>query len=145
MLHYRSEIQKALTPKRTRVVKMAHHTTVEGNTPMTCKAQVVGWKVKVILDSCLSISIISKSFIESIGRRIEKISGRKITGIHGERCSSLGIVTQVPIKLEEIVVAIDMEVIDATGYTLILRTDWLRKAHVIINYQECKLILKDDK
>lgn len=82
---HRSETRKALTPKRTRVVKMANHTTVEGNTPMTCKAQVAGWKVEVILDSGSSISIISKNFMESIGRRIEKTSGRKITGIHGER------------------------------------------------------------
>jgi len=145
MPHYRSETRKALTPKRTRVVKMANHTTVEGNTPMTCKAQVAGWKVEVILDSGSSISIISKNFMESIGRRIEKTSGRRITGIHGERRPSLGIVTQVPIKLEEIVVAVDMEVIDAAGYALILGTDWLRKAHAIIDYQECKLILKDEK
>ena len=38
-----------------------------------------------------------------------------------------------------------MEVIDAAGYALILGTDWLRKAHAIIDYQECKLILKDNK
>ncbi|CAG8824116.1 28232_t:CDS:2, partial [Dentiscutata erythropus] len=49
------------------------------------------------------------------------------------------------IKLEEIVIAVDMEVIDATGYVLILETDWLRKAYTIIDYQEYKLILKDDK
>ena len=145
MPHHRSETRKALTPKRTRVVKMANHTAIEGNTPMTCKAQVAGWKVEVILDSGSSISIISKKFMESIGRRIEKVSGRKITGIHGERRPSLGIVTQVPIKLEEIVVAVDMEVIDAAGYALILGTDWLRKAHAIIDYQECKLILKDER
>src|SRR6185369_13351417 len=63
MPHYRSETRKALTP---RVVKMANHTTVEGNTPMICKAQVAGWKVQVILDSGSSISIISKNFMESI-------------------------------------------------------------------------------
>ena len=112
---------------------------------MTCKAQVAGWKVEVILDSGSSISIISKKFMESIGRRIEKESGRRITGIHGERRPSLGVVTQVPIKMEEIVVAVDMEVIDAIGYALILGTDWLRKAHAIIDYQECKLILKDNE
>jgi hypothetical protein len=145
MPHYRSETRKALTPKRTRVAKMANHTTTEGNTPMMCKAQVARWKVKVILDSESSISIISKNFMKSIGRRIEKTSERRITGIHGERRPSLGIVTLVPIKFEEIVVAVDMEVIDAMGYALILGTDWLRKANAIINYQECKLILKDDK
>jgi hypothetical protein len=58
MPHHRSETRKALTPKRTRIVKMANHTTIEGNTPMTCKAQVAGWKVEVILDSGSSISII---------------------------------------------------------------------------------------
>jgi len=38
-----------------------------------------------------------------------------------------------------------MEVIDATSYALILETDWLRKAHAIIDYQKCKLILKDNE
>ncbi|CAG8789613.1 1638_t:CDS:1 [Dentiscutata erythropus] len=41
--------------------------------------------------------------------------------------------------------AVDMEVIDTTGYALVLGTDWLRKAKAIIDYQECKLILKDDE
>ncbi|RHZ81699.1 hypothetical protein Glove_117g293 [Diversispora epigaea] len=71
---------------------------------------------------------------DSISRRIKKASGRKITSIHEERCPSLGIVTQVPIKLEEIVVVVDMEVIDAAGYALILETDWLRKARAIIQW-----------
>jgi hypothetical protein len=48
-----------------------------------CKAQVAGWKVEVILDSGSSISIVSKNFMESLGRKIEKPSERRITGIHG--------------------------------------------------------------
>src|SRR5688572_25499393 len=42
-------------------------------------------------------------------------------------------------------IAVDMETIDATGYILILDTDWLREAKAIIDYQECKLILKNNK
>src|SRR4051812_38836375 len=42
-------------------------------------------------------------------------------------------------------VAVDMEVIDASGYFLVLGTDWLKRANAIIDYQECKLTLKDEK
>jgi hypothetical protein len=127
------------------MAKVANHTKIEGNTPMMCKAQVAGWKVEVILDSGSSISIVSKNFMESLGRRIEKPSERRITGIHGEKRPSLGIVTQVPVKIRSMAVAVDMEVIDASGYSLVLGTDWLKRANAIIDYQECKLTLRNEK
>jgi hypothetical protein len=65
---YRNDVRKALAPKRTKMAKVANHTKIEGNTPMMCKAQVAGWKVEVILDSGSSISIVSKNFMESLGR-----------------------------------------------------------------------------
>src|SRR4051812_32561668 len=113
-------------PRRAKVAKVNHANTEE-NTPMMCKAQVAGWKVEVILDSGLSIRIVSKNFLESLGRRIEKPSDRGIIGIHSEKCLSLGIVTQVLIKLGRITVTVNMEVIDANGYSLVLGTDWLRR------------------
>ena len=116
------------------MVKVANHTKVDGNTPMMCKVQVAGWKVEVILDSGSSISIVSKKFMESLGRRVEKQSERRITGIHGEKRPSLGIVTQVPVKIGSVTVAVDTEVIDVSGYSLVLGTDWLKRANVIIDY-----------
>jgi len=83
--------------------------------------------------------------MESLGRRIEGLLNRRIIGIHGERRPNLEIVIQVPVKLENKTMAVDMEVINATGYALVLGTDWLRKAKAIIDYQECKLTLKDDE
>ena len=142
---FRNDVRKALAPKRAKATKVANHTKIEGNTPMMCKAQVAGWKVEVILDSGSSISIVSKSFMESLGRRVERSSERRITGIHGEKRSSLGIVTQVPVKIGSVTVAVDTEVIDASGYSLVLGTDWLRKAGAIIDYQHCKLTLKDER
>ncbi|CAG8777613.1 18196_t:CDS:2, partial [Dentiscutata erythropus] len=142
---YHNEVRKALVPRRAKVTKTANHTKVEGNTPMICKAQVAGWKVDIILDSGSSISIISENFMKSLGRKINKSSDKKIISIHGERRSSMGVVTQVQVKLGSVTVATDMEVISATGYALVLGTNWLRKANTIINYQECKLTLKNDE
>jgi hypothetical protein len=142
---YRNDVRKATAPKRAKIAKVANHTKVDGNTPMMCKAQVAGWKVEVILDSGSSISIVSKKFMESLGRRVEKPSERRITGIHGEKRPSLGIVTQVPVKIGSVTVAVDTEVIDASGYSLVLGTDWLKRANAIIDYQDCKLTLRDEK
>jgi hypothetical protein len=83
--------------------------------------------------------------MESLGRRVEKPSERRITGIHGEKRPSLGIVTQVPVKIGSVTVAVDTEVIDASGYSLVLGTDWLKRANAIIDYQDCKLTLRDEK
>ncbi|CAG8824921.1 7700_t:CDS:1, partial [Dentiscutata erythropus] len=71
-----------------------NQTNTEGNTPMMCKVQVVRWKVEIILNSSLSISIVCKNFLESLGQRIEKLSNRRIIDIYGEKYSSLEILIQ---------------------------------------------------
>src|SRR6185436_19159715 len=108
---FRNDVQKTLAPKYAKATKVANHTKIERNTSMMCKAQIAGWKVEVILDSDFSISIVSKRFMESLRRRVEK-SERKITGIHDERRSSLEIVTQVSVKIGSVTVAVDTKVID---------------------------------
>jgi hypothetical protein len=51
-----------------------------------------------------------------------------ITGIHGTKKSSLGIVEDIPVYLGDMIVSTDMEVIDTSAYSMVLGTDWLRKA-----------------
>ena len=62
------------------------------------------------------------------------MSNRMITGIHGNRKSSEGIINDIPVHLSDVVVAVDMEIIDTNIYTLVLGNDWLRKAKAVINY-----------
>ncbi|RHZ80083.1 hypothetical protein Glove_139g208 [Diversispora epigaea] len=82
-----------LVPKRTKLAKIANHTKIEGNTPMICKTQVAELKVEVILNNGFFISIVSKSFMESLGRSVEKSSERRIISIYSEKRSSLEILT----------------------------------------------------
>ncbi|RHZ85394.1 hypothetical protein Glove_66g28 [Diversispora epigaea] len=106
MPSFQNDVQKALAPKHAKLAKITNHTKVEGNIFIMYKAQ---------------------SFIDSLGRRVEKSSERRIMDIHGEKCSSLRIVTQVPVKLGSVIIAVDMEVINASRYSLVLGTDWLRR------------------
>ncbi|CAG8827057.1 28182_t:CDS:1, partial [Dentiscutata erythropus] len=50
-------------------------------------------------------------------------SERRIIGIYGEKCSSLGIVIQIPIKIRNMIIAVDIKVIDKSEYSLVLDTD----------------------
>jgi hypothetical protein len=68
-----------------------------------------------------------------------------ITGIHGDKKASSGIVKDIPVHLGDIVVSTDMEVIDTTAYNMVLGTDWLRKANAVINYKDSKVTVSDNQ
>jgi hypothetical protein len=148
---YRKELKKALTPKRSRPGKKKGDKGKQGiligasltHTPMICKGQVSMWTIEIIIDSGSSVSIISKSFADSIKRIPNKKSVRLITGIHGNKSGSLGIITDIPVHLGDVVMSVDMEVIDTQAYTMVLGNDWLQKAKATINYNPPSLTITD--
>src|SRR6185295_2694599 len=153
---YKNEVKKAITPRRKRAPKdkkgkeKPEEEVYLGessyrNTPMICKGQVKGWTVDIILDSGSSTSIISRKFLEYLELQVTRSSERMITGIHGNKKSSLGIVEDIPVHLGDVVISINMEVIDTQAYSIVLGTDWLRKARAVIDYYECKVTVKDEK
>ncbi|CAG8816646.1 23353_t:CDS:1, partial [Dentiscutata erythropus] len=79
------------------------------NTPMICKGQVKGWTADIILDSGSSTSIISRKFLEHLGLQVTQKSERMITGIHGNKKSSMGIIEDVPVHLGDVVISTSME------------------------------------
>lgn len=66
-----------------------------------------------------------------------------ITGIHGNKKSSLGICDNIAVHIGDVVVSADMEIIDTQAYSLVLGTDWLRKANAVINYKDSKVSISD--
>lgn len=151
---YRNEVKKAITPKRKRApknkgkepeVNVNLGDNTYRNTPMICKGQIGGWTIDIILDSGSSTSIMSQRFLEYLNRKITRTSERQITGIHGTKKSSLGIVDDIPVHLGDVVVSTDMEVIDTQAYNMVLGTDWLRKARAVIDYHQCKVTVGDGK
>jgi hypothetical protein len=152
---FKNETKKAITPRRKRVPKekkekekAAEANLGESsyrNTPMICKGQVGGWTVDIILDSGSSTSIMSRKFLEYLGRAVTRRSDRMITGIHGNKKSSLGIVEDIPVHLGDVIISTNMEVIDTQAYSMVLGTDWLRKAKAVIDYHQCKVTVADEK
>ena len=145
----RNELKKAITPKRKRKPKdkekepEANLATTYSNTPMICKGQIGGWTVDIILDSGSSTSIISKKFLDHLGKKSARQSNRMITGIHGDRKSSLGICDNIAVHIGDVIVSADMEIIDTQAYNLVLGTDWLRKANAVINYKDSQVSISD--
>jgi hypothetical protein len=155
---YKKEVKKALTPKRSRPVRKKipvkqketngkEKDMVLGvaftHTPMICKGQVSMWVIDIIIDSGSSVSIISKAFADRIQRIPNKRSTRLITGIHGDKGGSLGIITDIPVHLGDVVISVEMEVINTQAYTMVLGNDWLQKAKAKIEYNPPKLTITD--
>src|SRR6185295_10110420 len=145
----RNDLKKAITPKRKRKPKDKEKeleinlATTYSNTPMICKGQIGGWTVDIILDSGSSTSIISKKFLDHLKRKANRQSNRMITGIHGDKKSSLGICDNIAVHIGDVVVSADMEIIDTQAYNLVLGTDWLRKANAVINYKDSQVTISD--
>jgi hypothetical protein len=112
-------LKKALTPRRKSAAKKGKGKGKEmligattSHTPMTCRGLVSNWSIELIIDSGSSISIISKAFADHMKRTPDKVSTRTITGIHGDRKGSLGIINDIPVRLGDIIISTDMEIID---------------------------------
>jgi hypothetical protein len=150
---FRNELRKAITPRRKRDPKKKEKkdgeeanlgSTSYSNTPMICKGQVGGWTIDIILDSGSSTSIISKKFLEHLNKTATRKSDRMITGIHGNKRSSLGIIDNIAVHIGDVVVSTDMEIIDTVSYSMVLGTDWLRKANAVINYKDSQVTISDN-
>ncbi|RHZ57430.1 hypothetical protein Glove_388g13 [Diversispora epigaea] len=131
------------------------------HTPMMYKRQVATWTIDMIIDSGLSISIISKTFADHIKRLPDRESTRTITGIHGDQKESLGIINDIPVHVGDVIIihvpkidfgflsiviiSTDMEIIDTRAYTMVLENDWLRKAHAKIEYFPPRLTINNNK
>ncbi|KAG9307377.1 hypothetical protein G9A89_017206 [Geosiphon pyriformis] len=90
-------ISKKKTPKTNKHPCQAGLANNSNIIPLICKAQVAGYFIDLILDSGLFVSIIAKHFLEAIGRKINELSTRPMTNVHGNKKKSLGIAKAVPV------------------------------------------------
>ncbi|KAG9295002.1 hypothetical protein G9A89_017796 [Geosiphon pyriformis] len=144
---FRKDLHKSLIPKkktpktnkRSCQVGLADNSNI---TPLICKAQVAGYFIDLILDSRLSVSVIVKHFLETIGRKIDEPSTRPITNVHSDKKKGLGIAKAVPVHINEISIEIDMEVFEAKEYIIIVGNKWLKKAKALLDYKICELTIR---
>ncbi|KAG9298686.1 hypothetical protein G9A89_012754 [Geosiphon pyriformis] len=124
---HKSLIPKKKTPKINKCFYQAGLTDNSNVTPLICKAQVAGYFIDLILDSGSSVSVIAKHFLEAIGRKIDKLSTRPMTNVHGDKKKGLGIAKAIPVCINGISIETDME---------------LKKAKALLDYKLCKLTIR---
>ncbi|CAJ0751188.1 10753_t:CDS:2, partial [Entrophospora sp. SA101] len=108
---------------------------------VTCDAEIWGTKVKAIVDTGSSGSIISKQCLDQLKRKIEESSNVSLIGINGQKHRPLGIVRNVHVTLDnKHPIEVTMQVTEATNYELILGVDWLRAINGVISIGEKILI-----
>src|SRR6266516_4777170 len=128
----RKELKKSITPRRkgAKHVHFGKSVNIPKGatfTPLICKAQVYGWTIDLIVDSGSSISVISENFMKDIGHHPTKTSTRTVSDIHGEKKLPIGIVENIQVAIEGVKATVDMDVINASDYAIIVGTDWLTK------------------
>jgi len=101
---------------------------------MYCTAKVDGQWIQLILDSGSSGSVITKSFMEKINRKIDRQSSINMVGIHGDKKKALGEISNLPITIQDNLLPIDVVVSEATGYDVLVGNDWFIKYQAILDW-----------
>ena len=110
--------------------------TAEVPRSMFCMAQVDGATVQLILDSGSSGSVISKQFLEKVGRKIDQPSHINMIGINGEKRRASGEIKSLPIVIQQQLLPINVVVSEATGYDVLVGNDWLTKYQAKLDWEK---------
>ena len=91
--------------------------------PVKYNIKIRNKSYSAIIDSGASISIISYQIVKELGLKIDTCSSSLIVSATGPSIRPLGIIKDLPIEIKGITISIDVEVIDATSYSLLLGND----------------------
>jgi ADP-ribose pyrophosphatase YjhB (NUDIX family) len=98
------------------------------------EAIVLGKHVNVLIDSGAVGCIVSKNFLDQVGRDIDASTNVRIIDVTGKKTSPLGIVKQIPVQMRDIEVNMDMIVTTSSEYNVLLGNEWLQKVNATISY-----------
>ncbi|RHZ86106.1 hypothetical protein Glove_54g132 [Diversispora epigaea] len=99
------------------------------NTALKCNIAVGVYTVPTIVDSGAAISIVTRDTMEQLAST-------------GKKTQPLGVIRDLPITIQGQTIPIDVEVIDAATYSLLLENNWLMKANASYNWSDQELTLR---
>ena len=76
--------------------------------------------------------MISHQTVKELGLKIEEPSKSIIVAATGTTSRPLGIIRNLPIRVQGRLIPLDVEVVSATSYSLLLGNDWSKKLKPII-------------
>ena len=99
-----------------------------------CDATIDDHPLYLIVDSGSTSSIISKPFLDILGRNIDEPSTINMVDINGGKKRSLGKVKDLPITIKGTTIPITVDVSESKHYSVIVGNDWLTKTKGLIDY-----------
>ncbi|KAG9294717.1 hypothetical protein G9A89_008196 [Geosiphon pyriformis] len=108
-----------------------------GKKPITAiytDVKVDGHFIKLILDSELADSIITKQLIDQLDYQVDRAANAKIITTNGATKTLIGEIDDFSIKVNSIIILIKVLIIEATQYQALIRNDWLFKTNVLLNW-----------
>jgi predicted aspartyl protease len=107
-------------------------------TPARCTLHIGQQPVTAVIDSGAYVSVIAKSLLNQLGYVPTGPSNATLILANGAREMPIGIVSDLPVKVNNVVIHTTAHVIDCGNKYFILGNDWLRQLHASIDYgEEC--------
>jgi hypothetical protein len=104
-------------------------------TPVKCNIRLNQKPYQAIIDSGASVSMIAHSVVKELGLKIEQASTSLIISATGTSARPLGIIKDLLVEIEGALIPINVEVVPATSYTLLLGNDWSKKVEASYNWK----------
>ncbi|KAG9303532.1 hypothetical protein G9A89_018428 [Geosiphon pyriformis] len=114
-------------------------------TAMYMDAKIDGQSIKLILDSRSVGSIITRQFMDQLGRQVDRAASTRIITTDGATKIPIGEIDNLPIKINGIIVPIKVLVMEATQYQPLVGNDWLFKINVTFDWNTQELQLSQNE
>ncbi|RHZ87058.1 hypothetical protein Glove_41g152 [Diversispora epigaea] len=112
----RKSFFEALRKPKEKKIKLADQEYSLKTTALKCNVAVGVYTVPTIVDSGAAISIVTCDAMEQLGYEIEEASKSIILSATGKKTQPLGVIRDLPITIQDQIIPIDVEVIDAATY-----------------------------
>ena len=111
-------------------------------TAMRCHIRIKGNPVVAILDSGAAVSIITAKLMRKLGLHIQKPSKTIVVTANENRTKALGIILDVKITIQDIIIPINLQVIESMDETLLFGTDWFNKSRAKLDFENNTLNIR---
>lgn len=107
-------------------------------TPARCTLHIDQQPVTAVIDSGAYVSVIAKSLLNQLGYVPTGPSNATLRLANGTCEKPIGIVFDLPVEVNNVIIPTTVHVIDCGNTYFILGNDWLRQLHASIDYgEEC--------
>ena len=136
-------IRSALSAHLSHEAKTILPTSPEPTTtPVKCNIKLRNRPYQAIIDSGASISMIAYKVVQELELKIEQASTSLIISTTGTSFRPLGIIKDLSVEIEEVTIPLDVKIMPATSYLLLLGNDWSQKVDATYSWKNKAYTLK---